>query len=202
MAIADVTVGLTGGIASGKSTVADYWQALGIHCVDMDTVAREVVEPGTPGLNAIVGYFSDAIPNILQTDQRLNRQALRHHIFDHPQDKAWLENLLHPLIRQQSYRQLEQNTSPYNVLVSPLLIEKKLPVKYTVVVDVSVEKQIERIIQRDKTDAASAQKIINAQISREARLEHADFIINNNGDLKKTLKEAENLHRKLCALLS
>ena len=113
------TVALTGGIGSGKSTVADAFFRLGIYVIDADILARQVVEPGTPALSAIAEHFG---ASILNKDGTLNRRVLREHIFAHPAEKAWLNALLHPLIQQETQRQLQQAVSPYVLWVIPVLV--------------------------------------------------------------------------------
>ncbi|MGM1331584.1 dephospho-CoA kinase [Klebsiella michiganensis] len=120
------TVALTGGIGSGKSTVADAFSHLGVNVIDADIIARQVVEPGTPGLNAIAQRFG---PQILNKDGTLNRRALREHIFAHAEDKNWLNALLHPQIQQETRRQMQLATSSYILWVVPLLVENRLSAK-------------------------------------------------------------------------
>ncbi len=117
------TVALTGGIGSGKSTVADAFAQLGVKVIDADVIARQVVEPGTPALQAIVGHFG---PQMIAPDGTLNRRLLREKIFAHVEEKAWLNALLHPLIQQETRRQMQAATSPYLLWVVPLLVENRL----------------------------------------------------------------------------
>src|SRR5690554_1284675 len=113
-------VGITGGIGAGKTTVTAIFQQLGVEVVDADVVAREVVEPGTPALTQIAQHFG---PDILSPDGELDRQALRQRIFTDPQEKLWLEALLHPEIKRVCREQLAQAHSAYAILSSPLLVE-------------------------------------------------------------------------------
>ena len=178
-------VGLTGGIGSGKSTIARLFAEHGVHWVDADDVAREVVEPGTPALKAIARHFGE---RILLESGALDRAELRSLIFQDEQQRQWLEALLHPLIRESILAQLHPGGThlsdyrlPYTLLVSPLLLETDQHelVDRIVVIDVPVDVQIARAVARDTNTREQIQRIINAQMSREERLKHADYIIDN-----------------------
>lgn len=173
-------VALTGGIGSGKSTVADAFARHGVTVVDADVIARQVVEPGTPALAAIADRFGN---EMLQPDGSLNRAALRQCIFSNPDEKRWLNQLLHPLIHQETQRQLTQVTSPYALWVVPLLVENNLQARAdrVLVVDVDSETQLARTIVRDGISRQQAQNILSAQVTREQRLAAADDIIDNSG---------------------
>jgi len=188
-------VGLTGGISSGKSAVSDLFAQHGITIVDADLVAREVVEPGTKALAAIIEHFGE---NILQTDNSLDRATLRQRIFDHPEEKQWLEELLHPLIREQMAADLTAADSPYAILSAPLLIEGGLYQRCdrVLVVDVSEQLQISRTIARDNNDEQQVKSIIASQISREQRLQKAHDIIDNSGSLEDLQQQVETLHQQ------
>lgn len=187
------TVALTGGIGSGKSTVADAFSCLGINVIDADILARQVVEPGTPALATIAERFGQ---HILTEEGALNRRALRERIFAQPEDKAWLNALLHPLIQQETQRQLRQATSPYVLWVVPLLVENKLYERAdrVLVVDVSRETQLLRTMQRDNVSREHAEHILAAQATREARLAVADDVINNNGAPDAIASDVARLH--------
>lgn len=178
-------VGLTGGIGSGKSTVAQHFIALGITCIDADSVAREVVQPNEPALSIIVQHFGT---DILMPDGSLNRRQLRDKIFANPTEREWLNELLHPLIRQRMLEQCQQANGPYCILMVPLLFENKLQslVQRTLVVDVDEATQIRRTIQRDNSTESQANAIISAQYSRPQRLALADDIISNGDDISAT----------------
>ena len=199
-------VGLTGGIGSGKSSVLPFFEKYAIPWVDMDIVAREVVQPDSPALKKIDEYFRTAIPNILLPDGSLNRSALRAHIFESPSSKYWLEGLLHPLIRTTTYQQLEARgdmpNTPYSLLVSPLLVEKKFPVNATIVIDVPQILQIQRASQRDSASAESIRAIIKQQLPSEERLEAADFVIDNSGSLINTEHQVSKIHHQLLKYFS
>ncbi len=190
-------VGLTGGIGSGKSTVARLFGALGVHSVDADDVAREVVEPGTPALKQIAEHFGQ---NILLPDGGLDRAALRRVVFDAPEERAWLEGLLHPVIREELVRQLhpEDYALPYVLLVSPLLLETNQHelVDKVVVVDVPVTTQIERTMARDDNTRDQVQRIIDAQIPREQRLQKADEVVDNNRPISEVEQRVDELHKQ------
>ena len=189
------TVALTGGIGSGKSTVADAFSHLGVHVIDADIIARQVVEPGTPGLNAIAQRFG---PQILNKDGTLNRRALREHIFAHAEDKNWLNALLHPQIQQETRRQMQLATSSYILWVVPLLVENRLSAKAdrVLVVDVPKETQIARTMLRDRVSRQHAEHILAAQATREQRLAVADDVIENMGSPDAIASAVARLHAK------
>ncbi len=188
-------VGLTGGIGSGKSTVAEMFTALKIDLVDADVAAREVVAPDTPALAKIVEHFG---PDILMADGSLDRRKLRRVIFHQEQEKHWLETLLHPLIRRWLTQQISDRRSAYCLLISPLLLEtgQAEMVDRILVVDVSVETQISRTLARDGGEERTARAIIEAQIGRSQRLEHGDDIIDNELPVQSLRQRVEKLHRQ------
>ncbi|WP_439257218.1 dephospho-CoA kinase [Lonepinella sp. BR2271] len=181
-------IGLTGGIGSGKTTIANFFAELGVPLVDADVVARQVVEKGSPLLEQIAVHFGQ---EILTEQGDLNRAVLREKVFNNESEKTWLNQLLHPAIRAECLVQLQAQTAPYVLFVVPLLIENKLTAlcDRVLVVDVSVETQLERASQRDNNKRQLIQQIINAQVSRETRLSVADEVINNDGDLAQTESE-------------
>ena len=188
-------VGLTGGIGSGKSTVAEMFTALEIDLVDADVAAREVVAPGTPALAEIVEHFG---PDILMADGSLDRRKLRRVIFHQEQEKHWLETLLHPLIRRWLTQQISDRRSAYCLLISPLLLEtgQAEMVDRILVVDVSVETQISRVLARDGGEERTARAIIEAQIGRSQRLEHGDDIIDNELPVQSLRQRVQKLHQQ------
>lgn len=192
-----VVVGLTGGIGSGKSTVARLFGNLGVHWVDADDVAREVVEPGTPALARIAEHFGTGI---LLPEGSLDRAGLRQIVFNDPSERAWLESLLHPIIRDELIRQLRpaDYELPYTLLVSPLLLETDQHnlVNRIVVVDVPVSVQIERTMARDANARDQVERIIAAQISREKRLERADDVIDNDRPMNEVERQVLDLHNR------
>lgn len=195
------TVALTGGIGSGKSTVADEFAHLGVTVIDADIIARQVVEPGTPALLAIAERFG---PQMINDDGSLNRRRLRERIFAHSEDKAWLNALLHPLIQQETRRQMQASTSPYLLWVVPLLVENRLTDKADriLVVDVPKEMQIERTIRRDGVSREHAEHILAAQATREQRLAAADDVIENMGSADAVASHVARLHEKYLMLAS
>lgn len=193
-------VGLTGGIASGKTTVADLFQQhFCVDIVDADIVARQVVEPGTPGLTAIADHFG---PAILNNDGTLNRARLRELIFSQPEQKQWLNSLLHPMIRAEMQRQLAAVRSPYALLVVPLLVENNLQAMTDriLVVDVSPETQIRRTMARDQVSQKQAEAILAAQAGRKERLALADDVILNDDSNQELLSQVTRLHHEYLRL--
>ncbi|MCS6134491.1 dephospho-CoA kinase [Shewanella baltica] len=192
-------VGLTGGIGSGKTTVANLFAAEGITLVDADIVAREVVAPGSKGLEAIVTHFG---ADILTAEGELDRAKLRQRIFSHPEEREWLNQLLHPMIRQEMLVQVEKATSAYVIMVVPLLFENGLDrlVNRTLVVDISPELQINRTVKRDNVDASQVNNIISSQCSRSEKLARADDIIDNQGEISTLKREVLALHQRYLQL--
>ncbi|UPQ87624.1 dephospho-CoA kinase [Vibrio sinaloensis] len=191
-----LVIGLTGGIASGKTTVANlFQQQFGIDVVDADVVAREVVEPGSAGLNAIVKRFGNQILTPLGS---LDRAQLREIIFSQPNEKQWINALLHPMIRQRMQQQLQQVQSPYALLVIPLMVENNLQslANKVIVVDVEPEIQIARTMHRDGVDAKQVESILASQATREQRLAIADYVIKNSTENQKLLPQITELHQK------
>lgn len=192
-------VGLTGGIGSGKTTAANLFAAEGITLVDADIVAREVVAPGSKGLEAIVTHFG---AEILTPEGELDRAKLRQRIFSHPEEREWLNQLLHPMIRQEMLAQVEKATSAYVIMVVPLLFENGLDrlVNRTLVVDISPELQINRTVKRDNVDASQVNNIISSQCSRSEKLARADDIIDNQGEISTLKREVLALHQRYLQL--
>jgi len=190
------TVGITGGIGSGKSAVTRRLEEHGVPVVDADVVAREVVEPGRPALAAIAQHFG---PEILLTDGTLDRAALRKRVFEDPAERAWLEGVTHPAIREEIIHQLGQARAPYVVLSSPLLLEAGQNdfTDYVVVVDVPEELQVARTSARDNNDPALVRKIMAAQLSRADRIARGDEVIDNRGSLNELREQVDALHQRL-----
>ncbi|MFM5361135.1 dephospho-CoA kinase [Aeromonas veronii] len=180
-------VAITGGIGSGKTTIANQFAALGIEVVDADVIAREVVEPGTPALAAIADHFGQ---DVIDPSGQLDRRALRERVFSDPQAKGWLNALLHPLIRSEMLRQCAAASSPYCLLVVPLLVENKLTglANRVLVIDVDEATQIERTCRRDGVSAEQTRAIIAAQASRVERLAAADDVIENHNGSEMAIK--------------
>ncbi|HHW4401680.1 TPA: dephospho-CoA kinase [Aeromonas hydrophila] len=180
-------VAITGGIGSGKTTVANQFAELGIEVVDADVIAREVVEPGTPALAAIAAHFGSAV---ITPDGPLDRRRLRERVFTDPQAKGWLNALLHPLIRTEMQRQCAAARSPYCLLVVPLLVENRLTAlaNRVLVIDVDEATQIERTCRRDGVSHEQAQAILAAQASRAERLAAADDVLDNQNGTPEAIK--------------
>jgi dephospho-CoA kinase len=188
-------IGLTGGIGSGKTAVSDTFKSLGIDIVDADVSSRLVVEKGQPALDEIQAHFGDGI---LDSENNLDRAKLREIIFKNPQERVWLEKLLHPKIAKHIKDQLENSDSPYCILVSPLLLEteQKSYCSFVLVVDVPEESQIARTAKRDGVSEEQVKNIISAQIDREKRIEQADEIIINDGSMEELKEKVVVLHTK------
>lgn len=194
-------VGLTGGIGSGKTTVSDCFAELGITIVDADIIAREVVAPGTPALNAIAEKFGETM---LTPEGELDRARLREQVFQSEEDKQWLNQLLHPRIRQEMVKQCQNASSPYVILSVPLLIENKLQslVNRVLVVDCPEEMQIERGSQRDGVGAEQITRIMQSQCTREERRQFADDIVDNSTTIDAVKKQVNELNRNYLQLIS
>jgi len=192
-------IGLTGGIGSGKSAISNKFEQLGINIVDADIVAREVVSVGSDGLNQISNHFGAGILNV---DKTLNRAKLRELIFKDDNQKTWLNNLLHPMIREQIIYQLSQATSHYVILVAPLLFENKLNklCDRCLLIDVPVETQIQRTTSRDNVSTEQVKNIIASQMPREDKLNIADDILDNALPLEHAFKRVDKLHQCYIAL--
>lgn len=192
-------IGLTGGIGSGKTTIANMFAAHNIAVIDADIVARDVVAVGSPALAQISQHFGE---HFIQADGQLDRALLRKQIFSHDDDKQWLNSLLHPIIRQQIVKQLEDAQSPYCLLVAPLLIENNLTklVNRVLVIDVSVQTQIDRTTTRDNNSIEQVQAIITSQASREVKQEHADDLLNNDSNSLESVRDmVDKLHQQYLA---
>jgi len=187
-------VGLTGGIGSGKTTIASFFLKNNVTVINADQLARKVVEPGTFALSEIEKQFGD---EILTESNGLNRSLLREIIFKDDEKRVWLENLLHPLIEDEINRSVELALSQYAILESPLLLETsqhKL-VNRILVIDVSPEIQLKRTLLRDGGSEATVKAIMASQLTRHERLNLADDIISNEQDLQSVQTELEVLHQ-------
>src|SRR5580704_4271670 len=186
-------VGLTGGIASGKSTASKFFGALGVPIIDTDQVARDVVEPGQPPLERLVERFGSGI---LTPDGHLDRPALRNIVFSDPKARADLEALIHPAIGAAVESRSAASGGPYQILVIPLLVEKNLgsQLDRVLLVDCEEEQQIRRLQARDGSTLEEARAILNAQASRAARLQAAHDVIKNDGALGALQPQVAALH--------
>jgi dephospho-CoA kinase len=188
-------IGLTGGIASGKTTVANLFADAGAVVLDTDVIAREVVEPGEPALAALAEALGD---DILGTDGRLDRALLRRRMFGDEALRRRVESILHPAILAELDRQSADAGGPYQLLVIPLLVESDLAdiVDRVLVVDCPVERQIERLMQRDGETREGADAMLAAQVARKVRLAAADDVIVNDGTLADLAARVARLDRK------
>ena len=197
-------VALTGGIASGKSLVSDLLEIHGCHIVDLDVISREIVLPGTEGLNELVESFGDSI---LLSDGSLDRKNLRDVLYKKGRNRAKIEQILHPKILQKMKSSMESFKEGVMVVVIPLLVEKELwgPFDRAVVVDCDVDTQIKRLTARENIDNTKAQTMLMAQASREQRVQLSDHlptdIINNNSKISDLKGSIESLSQKLFALV-
>ena len=196
---APLTVGLTGGIASGKSIVAAMFVSLGVEVIDTDVVAREVVVPGQAGLDAIRAAFGDAV---LTPTGELDRGKMRKLVFADLDKRRALEAILHPLIRARTLEKLRSARGPYVLVAVPLLVETDFGklVDRILVVDCPTDLQIERLMKRDALTAEAALAMIGAQADRAARLQAAHDVIDNSGSIDSTRRQVERLHDHYLAL--
>lgn len=192
-------IGLTGGIASGKSVVADMFSARGIPVIDTDFISREVVEPGKAGLRAVIKEFGS---HFLNANGTLNRSLLRERIFSDPDSRARLEKILHPLIRTATFAQAQDAGGPYQIIAVPLLAETDFAdfVDRILVIDCPEELCRERLLARDAETQDSVARIFSAQASRAERLRIADDVIVNDGSLHDTEHAVEELHQRYLAI--
>jgi dephospho-CoA kinase len=194
-------IGLTGGIASGKSTVADMFAALGIPIIDTDVIARELVEPGQPALEEIRRRFGDGV---IDASGNLDRMAMRKIVFADAKARRDLEAILHPRIGAETRLRSKQADGPYQVIVVPLLLDSALRnfVDRILVVDCDEETQIHRLLARDAETSEQARKILAAQATREERLAIANDVVVNDSDLDALLTQVADLdikYRRLAA---
>ena len=200
MAKTNLKVALTGGIASGKSQVSALLEGYGCFIVDLDIIAREVVEPGTAGLNELIENFGKAI---LSNDGTLNRKYLRDELFKKGRNRALIEQVLHPKILQKMKDAMDACTKGIVIVVVPLLVEKNLwhPFDRAIVVDCEVDNQIKRLMNREHIDQSKAETMLLAQASRGQRLKLNDHlptdIIENNSKIADLEEKVANLYQKL-----
>ncbi|GLS82255.1 dephospho-CoA kinase [Paraferrimonas haliotis] len=192
--MADYIVGLTGGIGSGKTTIANLFADKGITLVDADVIARDMVAPNSPALQAIIERYG---AHILDNQGQLDRAKLRLRVFDDDDERTWLNGLLHPMIRKHMLKQAREARSEYAIMVVPLLVENSLTqmVNRILVVDVDPETQITRTMARDKVTREQVQAILDAQASRQDRLTLADDVIANEQTMEQLTLTVEQLHQ-------
>ena len=196
-----LTVGLTGGIGSGKSTVSDLFSNLGVPIIDTDLISHRLLEPDQSGYEKVVAHFGD---KLLGKDQQIDRRQLRRVVFNDEAEKLWLEATLHPIIYQQTQQQIEQlKATAYAIVVIPLLFETdfRALLDRILVIDCCPETQIRRLTARDHIDLKLARLMLAQQWTNEARLEQADDVIHNGSDLDMDLdQQVAKLHHKYLLL--
>lgn len=193
-------VALTGGVASGKTSVSDRLSDKGVPVVDTDLIAREVVMPGSPGLDEVVTAFGS---EVLDASGTLDRRALRESVFARPERREKLESILHPLIEKEARRQIAlHREADYVVLVVPLLVESGLftDADRVVVVDVPESVQVERLVERDNVDRSQAEAMLAAQATRSSRTAAATDVLDNSGSIEELMRATDELHEKLSRL--
>ena len=192
-------VGLTGGIGSGKSSVATLFHALGIVIIDADAIAREITAPGTDAFKKIQTYFGD---ECICPDGSLNRKYLGGIVFQSTEDRVWLEQLLHPLIREKSDSRADMVDAPYCVLEIPLLLEtqRHTDMDAVIVVDCDKELRMKRLIENRNMDPESIKRIFASQAPEQERLKIANYIIDNNGPPEALVDQVDGVHQQLIKL--
>ena len=196
------SVGLTGGIAAGKTTVSNLFAGLGVPVIDTDIISRKLLEPGELAYDQVCAHFGDSIKG---SDGELDRAKLRNIIFTNPDEKIWLENMLHPLIYRHSHDAICEHTrASYVLVVIPLLFETNFQtlVDRILVVDCPPEVQLERLVKRDHIDEPLALKMLSQQLSNSARLAKADDIIDNAENATDLESQVESLHQLYLQLSS
>ena len=196
-----LTVGLTGGIGSGKSTVSDLFSNLGVPIIDTDSISHRLLEPDQSGYEKVIAHFGD---KLLGKDQQIDRRQLRRVVFNDEAEKLWLEATLHPIIYQQTQQQIEQlEATAYVIVVIPLLFETdfRALLDRILVIDCSPETQIRRLTARDHIDLKLARLMLAQQWTNQARLERADDVIHNDSDLDMDLdQQVAKIHHKYLLL--
>lgn len=194
-------VALTGGFASGKTSASSYFGQLGVPILDADLIARELTLPGTDDFNEIISHFGTTF---VQADGQLARFKLREYVFQHPEEKVWLEHKLHPKIFERIQAGLKSISAPYCIVVIPLLAEtisKYKPIIDRIcVIDLPLHQQVQRAYQREAISPELAEKIIQSQASREKRLELADDILQNQGSPRELEDSVKKLHQRYLKL--
>lgn len=193
-------VGLTGNIASGKSTVASLFATLGVQVLNADVISKQLTSKGTAAHQAIIQHYGSAV---VDDQDQLNRKKLRELIFSNPKERLWLEQLLHPMIRQQLAEQVTVCTTPYCIIEIPLSIDKNnYPYLNKILLVISpIEQQIERLMHRDQCTKAQALAIISAQPSIEQRRSNADDVLINDDGMEQLCHEVKQLHQNYCVLV-
>lgn len=193
-------IGLTGGIGSGKSSVAEIFRELGAGVVDTDAIAHELTRPGGAALTAIRGQFG---AEYIAADGGLDRSKMRRLVFSDPASKKRLEAILHPRIRAESEARIAAAREPYAIIAVPLLLETgayNALIDRVLVVDCAEEQQVARTMQRSAITAEEVRAIMAAQLPRSERLARADDVLHNDADMAALRRQAEALHGKYLAL--
>ncbi len=197
---APFTVCLTGGIGSGKSSVAREFEALGVTVIDADALAHALTAPGGAAIEPIRAAFG---PEVIDARGALDRERMRHHVFGDPDARRRLEAILHPMIRAESERLAHAATSPYVILMIPLLVESGEPrrrCQRVLVVDCPEQEQIRRVMARSRLTRSEVEAIMASQATRRARLDAADDVLDNSGDVAAIAPQVARLHARYLAL--
>lgn len=194
-------IGLTGGIASGKTTVSEHFSKLGATVIDADQIARQVMEIGQKAYSLIIDAFG---PEVLNQNKEIDRDYLRRRVFDDNEERKRLEAIVHPLVRNEIQKKTQELDEGYCIIVVPLLVEAGYfdLIDRILVVDTTIENQQERLKARSGLDQEQIKKIMASQVDRKTRLSHADDVIENNSDIKKLEEQVESLHQKYLKLAS
>ena len=187
-------IGVTGGIGSGKTLVSDRFSEFDVPIIDTDIIARKIVEPGQPGLEKLTDQFGSSI---LLDDSTLNRSALREIAFSSESNKQALDDITHPIIRQETYSQIEMVSTPYCLVVVPLLKADSAFIKFmhrVLVVTAKRDVKIERVKKRSQLSKEQILKIMNTQLDDSERLSFADDVINNDNSIKSAYQQVDSLH--------
>ena len=186
-------IGLTGGIGSGKSAAADFFQNEGISVIDTDQLARKVIEKDTPGYSKVVDSFG---ANILDNNDSIDRAKVREEVFHDNEKRKILESIIHPLVMELMVQKISSSTSPYSIIMVPLIFETNSAKNYdrVLVIDCDVEIQLERAMARDENSAGLIQKIIDSQCSRSERLSIANDVIPNNNSIEDLQNRSLAMH--------
>jgi dephospho-CoA kinase len=187
-----LTIGLTGGIGSGKTMAGDIFTKLGVQIIDTDLIAREIVEPDQPAYNAIVSHFGP----IILDGTALNRKALKNIVFNDKTERLWLESLMHPLIRTTYIERAKAAQSPYCIVIVPLLLETSPNslIDRILLIDCPEELQVERVMSRDGMTKDQVYAIVNTQAQRSMRINKANDVIDNTGSLTQLHEKVESMH--------
>ncbi len=188
-------VGLTGGIASGKTTISRLFEELGITVIDTDTISHELMKPGQPAYQQSIEHFGQVIVN---DDSTINRRLLREKVFNQPDEKKWLEEMIHPLIWEEAEKAISSAKSEYVILVVPLMFETGFQhmLDHVIAIDCPASVQKSRLMQRDNIDPDLAGKMIATQMSNKERISRADSVIHNTDDEDRSA-EIQHLYRHL-----